>query len=86
MPPLESEIRDALAGDLGDLEDGLELIEKEYKLPNPIGGKGFVDILARDRFGLLVVIEIKRSNTTARQAIHEIFKYTALLRTNHGLA
>lgn len=68
------------------MEDGLELIETEYKLPNPIGGKGFIDILARDRFGLLVVIEIKRSDATARQAIHEIFKYTALLRSNHGVA
>jgi Endonuclease NucS len=75
-----------LAEDLGKLEDGLELIETEYKLPNPIGGKGFIDILARDRFGLLVVIEIKRSDATARQAIHEIFKYTALLRSNHGVA
>lgn len=68
------------------MEDGLKLIETEYKLPNPIGGKGFIDILARDRFGLLVVIEIKRSDATARQAIHEIFKYTALLRSNHGVA
>lgn len=75
-----------MAEDLGKLEDGLELIETEYKLPNPIGGKGFIDILARDRFGLLVVIEIKRSDATARQAVHEIFKYTALLRSNHGVA
>lgn len=51
-----------------------------------MGGKGFIDILARDRFGLRVVIEIKRSDATARQAIHEIFKYMALLRSNHGLA
>ncbi len=86
MPPSEEEIRDSLAARLESLEPGLELIETEYKLPNPIGGKGFIDILARDRFGLLVVIEIKRSDATARQAIHEIFKYTALLRSNHGLA
>jgi hypothetical protein len=85
-PPPENLIRDALAEDLGKLEDGLELIETEYKLPNPIGGKGFIDILARDRFGLLVVIEVKRSDATARQTIHEIFKYTALLRSNHGIA
>ncbi len=32
------------------------------------------------------MIEIKRSDATARQAIHEIFKYTALLRSNHGVA
>jgi hypothetical protein len=83
--PLESKIRDALAQNLEVLEPGLELVEKEYKLPNPLGGKGFVDILARDGFRVLVVVELKRSDSAARQALHEMFKYTALLRQNHGI-
>jgi RecB family endonuclease NucS len=86
MTPPESKIRDRLAENFGILEEGLELIELEYKLPNALGGKGFIDILARDRFGMVVVIEIKRSDAATRQAAHEIFKYTALLRTNHGLS
>lgn len=85
MTPHENKIRDRLAENLGVLDEGLELIDTEYKLPNALGGKGFIDILARDRFGTFVVIEIKRSDVAARQAAHEIFKYTALLRTNHGL-
>jgi hypothetical protein len=82
----EHVIRDALGEDLAILEPGLKLIEKEYKLPNPVGGKGFIDILARDRFGMRVVIELKRSDNTARQAIHEIYKYTALIKMIHGLS
>lgn len=81
----ERKIRDALAERLEILEPGLELVGKEFRLPNPLGGKGFVDILARDRFGVYVVIELKRSDSTARDALHEMFKYTALLRQNHGL-
>jgi hypothetical protein len=49
--PTERELRDVLAQRLQLVEPDLDPIETEYKLPNPIGGKGFVDILARDRFG-----------------------------------
>ena len=61
----EAQLRDQLAVNLGMLEKGLTLIETEHRLVNPIGAKGFVDILARDIFGNRVLIELKRSNAAA---------------------
>jgi len=83
--PKEELIRDYLADNLAVLEDGLELIQKEYRLPNEKGTTGRIDILARDTYGHLVIIEVKRSEQASRQALHELFKYMALLRTNSGL-
>ncbi|MFT3837947.1 MAG: endonuclease NucS [Myxococcaceae bacterium] len=81
----EARIRDHLARNLDLIEPGLTLIEAEFKLPNPAGAKGFIDILARDRLGHLVVIELKRSDEAARAALHELHKYLALLRGAHGV-
>lgn len=83
--PRESDIRDRLAGDLAALEVGLQLVQVEYPLTNADGTRGFIDILARDQFGSLVVIELKRSDGTASRAIHELFKYTELLAREKGL-
>ncbi len=82
----EAALRDELALKLPLIELGLTLIEKEHPLPNTLGAKGFIDILARDRFGNRVIIELKRSNQTARQALHEILKYVPLFVGRHGLA
>ncbi|NSN51771.1 DUF91 domain-containing protein, partial [Enterococcus faecalis] len=79
---MESHIRDYLAENLNFLSDELSLIGKEYLLPNNDGTKGYVDLLAKDKQGNYVIIEIKRSNQAARQALHEIFKYSALLKRN----
>lgn len=84
-PPRESSLRDALANRLELIEPGLQLVETEHRLPNPFGAKGFIDILATDQLGNRVIIELKRSDQTARQAIHEILKYAALLTLNRGL-
>lgn len=86
MPNLvESRYRDYLAKHLDVIEPGLTLIKAEMSLPNLQGAKGFVDLVARDRFGVLVLVEIKRSDSAARSAMHELFKYMALFRQNHGL-
>jgi hypothetical protein len=82
---LEDRIRDYLADHLELIGDGLLLIRKEHALPNPSGSGGKIDILARDKFGVFVVVEIKRSDQAARQTLNEIHKYTGLLRTLHGL-
>lgn len=81
----ESRIRDALAADLSILESGLELVDVEYHLPNSEGSRGYVDILCRDRFGRLVVVEIKRSDRTSREALHELHKYTELIQHQLGI-
>lgn len=82
---LEDKIRDFLAQHLDVLESGLTLFKTEYVLPNAIGAGGRIDIIARDRFGNYLVIEIKRSDQAARHALNEIFKYTGLFRRNQGL-
>ncbi len=81
----ENRIRDFLAGHLDLLEDRLALFETEYRLASPSGAGGRIDIVARDKFGHFVLIEIKRSDSSARQALHEIFKYSALFRTTLGI-
>ncbi|MGO8927743.1 MAG: endonuclease NucS domain-containing protein [Limisphaerales bacterium] len=82
---LENRIRDYLTQHLDLLEPDLKLIKPEYELPNVIGAGGRIDILARDRFGNYLVIEIRRSDQAARQALNEMFKYTGLFRRNQGL-
>src|SRR5271157_5553745 len=82
--PDEDIIRDHISKTLDILEPGLTLIEVNHKLPNDVGAKGFIDILARDRLGNLVIIELKRSDQAARQALFEILKYMPLFRQQHG--
>ena len=85
MAPRERHIRDALAQHLDIIEKGLDLVEIEHKLRNPLGAGGFIDILARDRFRNFVIIEIKKSNQSARQAINELCKYMFLFVGQHGI-
>ncbi|MSQ47616.1 MAG: DUF91 domain-containing protein [Deltaproteobacteria bacterium] len=82
---LEDKIRDYLACHLDLLESGLTLLKAEYVLSNSVGAGGRIDIVAKDRFGHVLVIEIRRSDQAARQALNEIFKYTALFRRDQGL-
>lgn len=79
----EATIRDNLSANLAMIEPGLELVSVEEYLPSATGTRGFIDILARDRFGNLVIIELKRDDGSAREAIHELYKYLALVRQNH---
>jgi hypothetical protein len=80
---VEGKVRDFLAVDVNFIEPGLVLVEKEHHLKNQHGAAGYVDILAKDPFGNFVVIEIKRSQQSSRQAIQELFKYIALLKQNY---
>lgn len=75
MERKEAEIRDALSTRLELLEPGLQLIKKEKYLPNIEGTRGFVDLFARDQQGKYVLIELKRSSTASREALHEVLKY-----------
>jgi hypothetical protein len=63
--PKENLIRDKLAQTLEELEPGLTLVEVNHKLPNDAGAKGFIDILARDRVGNLV-IDVSSAITSPR--------------------
>lgn len=76
----EAEIRDHLAQNLDLIEPGLVLEKKEKHLRNDGGAAGFVDLFARDQKGRIVIIEIKKTNATAREAVQELVKYAALVR------
>jgi len=76
----EFKLRDHIAANIEDLESGLRILKKEYALQNARGGAGGrADILAADELDHVVVIEVKKSDGTAREALHELSKYVALL-------
>lgn len=83
--PYEREMQEQLVNHLGLLERDLRCVATEYPLPNSEGTRGRIDILARDGHGSWVVIELKRADATARQALHEVTKYTELLQREKGL-
>ena len=85
--PTHSEhiLRDFLAEHLDLVEPNLTLVDTEYHLANDQGASGSIDILARDASGDLVVIELKRLDQTARQALHELEKYVGLLAADRGI-
>ncbi|WP_290478751.1 endonuclease NucS domain-containing protein [Hyphomonas sp. UBA1923] len=76
----EANIRDHIAAHLDLVEPGLVLVDTEFYLPNKQGASGFLDIFARDAAGKLIIIEIKRTDAAAREAIQELYKYVPLLR------
>jgi RecB family endonuclease NucS len=76
----EAVIRDEIAARPEMIEHDLRTIATNYHLPNSEGTRGFVDVLTQDRRGLYVVIEVKRADNTAREALHEVLKYCELLR------
>ncbi|MDB5228241.1 MAG: hypothetical protein JWN78_2434 [Bacteroidota bacterium] len=78
----EDEIRDLLAGKLHLIQEGLILIEKEKYFPSLIGTRSFIDLFAKDNNGKFVIIELKRSNAAAREAIHELLKYLEAIKEN----
>lgn len=81
--PNENAIRDFLAERLELVEPGLTLVDREHYLKNAQGAAGFLDIFARDQSGRLVIIEIKRTDAAAREALQELFKYAALIREKY---
>jgi hypothetical protein len=81
-PMRESEIRDLLINQLGILQPTLQLVEKEKFFSSSVGTNSFIDILAKDDQGKYVIIELKRSNTSSREAIHELLKYIEALKEN----
>jgi hypothetical protein len=83
----ERDIQRMLAGSLDILEPGLKLVEQELFLPTGHGlTRSFLDLCARDRLDRLVVIEVKKSKATSREAVHEILKYVAAIRALTGVA
>ena len=85
MIRVEAKIRDKLSLNLTLLEEGLTLLNKEEYLPNTQGTRGFVDILAKDLQNRYVIIELKRTKASSREALHEILKYIEGIKENKSL-
>ena len=80
----ESSLRDLIAQKISQLKPGLTLLQKEQYIPGEHGTKSFIDLYARDEKGRHVLIELKRSNTAARQALHEVSKYVEQVKQHFG--
>lgn len=80
----ENAIRDLISKDLSVLEEGLQLLNIEQFIPSRLGTRSFLDILARDRAGHWVIIEVKKTNAAAREAAHEVFKYVEAVQEHFG--
>lgn len=80
----ESALRDLIAQQINKLKPGLTLLQKEQYIPSKHGTKSFIDLYAKDEKGCHVLIEIKRSATASRQAIHEVNKYVERVKQYFG--
>jgi hypothetical protein len=71
----EAQVRDLIATNIECLKGGLTFLDKEKYIPNTLGTRSFIDLYATDNKNRHVLIEIKKSNSTAREALHEVVKY-----------
>ncbi|BEP17678.1 endonuclease NucS [Pyrofollis japonicus] len=70
----EREISDYIAENPDIIEEGLHVISRERRI-----GEGYADIIARDKKGNYVVIEVKRVTAT-KDAVKQLFSYVEELR------
>lgn len=80
----EAKLRDLIAKDISKLKPGLTFLRKEKYIPNECGTRSFIDLYAKDENGRHVLIEIKRSDAAARQALHEVTKYVEGVKQHLG--
>lgn len=82
----ERDLRNFLSKNLGELESGLKLYEEEgiNGIEFPTGGR-FVDILAEDKDGKYVVIELTVSRGYDR-VVGQILRYMAWIEKHHAEA
>lgn len=71
----EFELRDLISSNIEKLKSGLALLQKEQYIPNYLGTRSFIDLYAKDALGNHVLIEVKKSDVSSRQALHEVTKY-----------
>ena len=81
----ESDIRDLVAQNLNQIDHKLRLVSKEHRICLRDGQTAVIDILAKDVFGYYTVIEIKKSNKSARTTVQQLFKYAHFLKKHNRL-
>lgn len=80
----EAALRDLIAGKIQKLKQGLRLLQKEQYISNKYGTNSFIDLYAADEMNRHVLVELKRSNAAARQAMHEVTKYVESVKQYFG--
>lgn len=80
----EAALRDLIAKKIDKLKPGLTLLKEEQYIPGRHGTKSFIDLYAKDEKERHVLIELKRSDAAARQAIHEVNKYVEQVKQYFG--
>jgi RecB family endonuclease NucS len=76
---VESELQRLLAETPGEIEEGLQLVRREY--PTPVGP---VDLLCRDGAGATVAVEIKRRGEI--DGVEQLTRYLEFLNRDELLA
>ena len=77
---LEKDLENALVNNLTILEDGLGMFQPQYPVEYE-GVKGIIDILAKDKDGSFVVVELK-AGVANEKVCGQILKYIALIKKN----
>ncbi|MFT4270433.1 MAG: endonuclease NucS [Pantoea sp.] len=85
MKVYEEEIRENVAKYLNLLDPSLRLVDQEYFIQTANGRVAYIDILAKDDFGCFTIIEIKKSDQTARSAIQQLMKYAGMLKSKYNI-
>jgi hypothetical protein len=80
----EHHIRDYLIENIKLLSPKLNFVDKEFQIEPIDGSRGFIDILA-EAAGKYVIVEIKRSDQSARSTTNEISKYVEGLKRKLSL-
>lgn len=70
----EKDIVDLIVSNPGMIEEGLRIVAREYETL-----VGSIDVLAEDRHGNLVVIEVKRSEASP-EAVHQLKRYVDYIK------
>ncbi|CAI2312974.1 TPA: DUF91 domain-containing protein [Vibrio parahaemolyticus] len=81
----EAEIRENIAEYIKILDPNLKVVAQEHYIKMPNGRTAYVDILAKDKFGCFTLIELKKSDQTARSAIQQLMKYANMLKNKNRL-
>lgn len=82
---IEDSIRDSLAIRLDLFSDDLELVGKNFHIKKTdLTGDRYIDILCATK-SKYIIIELKRTNQAARQALHEVCKYIEGIMSEKGV-
>lgn len=82
-PLREAALRKILAGNLAQIEPGLVPLDAKNGAEEvSVGAAGRIDLLCKDKAGNVVVIELKRDNSSDR-VIGQLARYMGYVKKNH---